>query len=65
MAYSIEIHIDIDSGELLNSVVHAGEVSCLSVGALLDGQVGNQVGEGVGFDDCDDADIGVFCSKTP
>lgn len=62
--YGIEVHVNIDGSELLDSVVHAGEVSRLSVSTLLDGQVGDQVGKGVRLDDRDDTDIGVLCSKT-
>lgn len=63
LTYGIEIHVNIDGSELLDSIVHAGEVSRLSVSTLLDGQVGDQVGKGVGLNDRDDTDIGILCSN--
>lgn len=42
----------------------AYQVGGLSVGALLDVQVGDEVSQGVGLDDGNDADIGEFCDIT-
>ena len=57
---SIHVHVDADGGELLEGVVDTGEVGRLRVGALLDAQVGDQVGERVGLDDSHDTNIGEF-----
>ena len=54
----VHVAVDANSRELLQSIVDASKVSGLSVGTLLHVQVGDQVGEGVGLDDCDDAHVG-------
>ena len=55
---SVHIHVYTDGRELLEGVGNAGLVRCLSVRALLHVQVGDEVGEGVGLDDRNDAHIG-------
>ena len=42
---SIHVHVHANRGELDEGVVHAGEVGRLGVSALLDVQVGDQVGQ--------------------
>ena len=59
---SIHVHVHANLGELGQGVVGTVEVGRLGVGALLDVQVGNQVGERVGLNHSDDTDLRVFCS---
>lgn len=63
LTYSVEVHVDTDARELRDGIVHASKVGCLSVRALLDGQVGDQVGQRVGLDDRDNTNIWVFCES--
>ena len=56
----IHVHVHADRGELLERVRDASLVRRLGVSALLDVQVGDQVGEGVGLDDGHNADVGVL-----
>lgn len=55
---SIEVLEDTNGGELLQRVGDGVLVHGLCVRALLDVQVGDQVGERVGLDDGHDADVG-------
>lgn len=54
----IHVHVHADGGELVEGVGDARLVGGLSVRALLDVQVRDEVRERVGLDDSDDADVG-------
>ena len=53
----VHVHVHTDRRELLEGVGDTGLVRRLSVRALLHVQVGDEVGEGVGLDDGDDAHV--------
>ena len=57
---SVHVHVNADGRKLLEGVGDTGLVRRLGVRALLHVQVGDEVGEGVGLDDCDDAHVGVL-----
>ena len=57
----IHVHVHADRGELVEGVGDAGLVGGLGVRALLDVQVGDQVGQGIGLNNSDDTDIGNLC----
>jgi hypothetical protein len=60
---SVEVHVDTDGVELLDSIRNGLKVGRLGIGAFLNAQVGDQVGERVGLDDSNDANIGDGCLK--
>lgn len=51
----INVLNNIDSSELGDGVVNAGQVCIMRIGAVLIAQVRHQVGKGVGLNNCDDA----------
>lgn len=57
---SVEVHVDTDGVELLNSVDNALLVGALGTAALGDVQVSDQVRERVRFDDSNNADVRVL-----
>ena len=57
---SVHVHVHANLGKVGERVVDTGEVSGLGVGALLDVQVGDQVGQRVGLDDSNNADVREF-----
>jgi hypothetical protein len=58
---SIHVHVHTNLGKVGECVVNAVEVRCLRVSALLDAQVGDQVGERIRLDDGHDTDVRVLC----